>query len=364
MVTQIFVAMPFSQLREFALTALVGAGGALIAAMIGFPAPYLIGPALAVSLAGIAGLTLSIPKIVRNGCFIVIGISMGATVTPDILVAIKRWPLSFVMVMVTVTALLYVAAWVMQRFFHYDRTTAFLAASPGHLSYVLSLAADMRCDQRTVGISQSVRVLLLTISVPMIVTAFDLGGGDSVAQVIAMDLPMLLGILAVSTVIGMLFLRWKLPAALLLAGTLVSISTHVTSFATGGVPSWLIVPVYILLGANIGTRFCGISLLEVRTALVSGLVVTVIVSVMAAAMAGTVSYVLDIPLDAALIAFSPGGLETMAAMAVMLHADPTYVGAHHVLRLIFLSILMPFALGRDETGPGKSATGVEDRRDL
>ncbi|MCJ9753740.1 AbrB family transcriptional regulator, partial [Neorhizobium sp. BETTINA12A] len=54
-----------------------------------------------------------------------------------------------------------------------------------------------------------------------------------------------------------------------------------------------------------------------------------------------------VPLDAALIAFAPGGLETMSAMAVMLHADPTYVGAHHVLRLMFLSVLMPVVLGKE-----------------
>jgi hypothetical protein len=48
-----------------------------------------------------------------------------------------------------------------------------------------------------------------------------------------------------------------------------------------------------------------------------------------------------------MIAYSPGGLETMAAMAVMMHADTAYVGSHHVIRLLFLSVLMPLVMGKD-----------------
>lgn len=73
---------------------------------------------------------------------------------------------------------------------------------------------------------------------------------------------------------------------------------------------------------------------------------TVLVCAVSAAIALAVSSLLDVPLGAALIAFAPGGLETMAAMAVILNADPAYVGTHHILRLIFLSVLMPFVLSR------------------
>jgi membrane AbrB-like protein len=153
--------------------------------------------------------------------------------------------------------------------------------------------------------------------------------------------------LAVSALFGLLFMRWNFPAALLLGGVVVSIATHVTGFVSGGVPDWLLVPTYVILGSVIGTRFCGVSITDLRTAFVAGGVVTVVVIVLAAAIAGGVSYLTGVPLDAALIAFAPGGLETMSAMAVMLHADPTYVGAHHVLRLMFLSVLMPIVLGKD-----------------
>ena len=339
--------MSLLELRTFVLTALIGTAGALAAIFAGFPAPYLIGPALAVTIAGLFGLKLAVPMMVRNVCFIIVGISMGATVTPEVIVAARTWPLSFVMVLFAIFILLFSSSWVLQRFFRYDRTTALLASSPGHLSYVLSLAAETRCDVRTVSIAQSVRVLALTITTPLIVSGLGLVETDAVVFAEAMSLPFFVATLAASVLVGLLFLRWKFPAAVLLGGVAVSIATHVSGLVSGGAPNWLLVPTYIMLGSLIGTRFSGVSLGEVRSAFVAGAVVTVVVSVLAGAIAFGISHFLGVPLDAALIAFAPGGLETMSAMAVMLHADPTYVGAHHVLRLLFLSVLMPVLLGKD-----------------
>jgi len=51
-----------------------------------------------------------------------------------------------------------------------------------------------------------------------------------------------------------------------------------------------------------------------------------------------------LPLMQLLIAFAPGGVETMAAMSVLLDADPAFVAAHHVLRLFVLTALVPIVL--------------------
>jgi uncharacterized membrane protein AbrB (regulator of aidB expression) len=46
------------------------------------------------------------------------------------------------------------------------------------------------------------------------------------------------------------------------------------------------------------------------------------------------------------MAFVPGGVEAMAAMAVLLGADPAFVAAHHVMRLFMLTALVPLLIGR------------------
>ena len=45
-----------------------------------------------------------------------------------------------------------------------------------------------------------------------------------------------------------------------------------------------------------------------------------------------------------IIAFAPGGLETMIAMGTLVNADPSYVAIHHISRIFFLSFLVPFLI--------------------
>ncbi|MFN7101215.1 MAG: AbrB family transcriptional regulator [Pseudorhizobium sp.] len=339
--------MSFPEIRVFALTALIAAAGAALAHLLAFPAPYLVGPAVAVTVGGLAGLDLRIPVLARNASFVIVGLSMGTGLTPEIFVAARTWPLSFLMVPVAIIILLYVATWILERFFGYDRTTALLAASPGHLSFVISLAADTRSDLLAVGVIQSVRVLALTLTVPLIVDVLGLVRPEEIVANPSMGLVPLAASFAFAVVLGLVLQRWKTPAALLLGGMIASGATHITDFVVGDLPAWIMIPTYALLGAMIGSRFSGASLKAMRTAFVAGAVVTIVVVALAAAIAALVSWLTSVPVDAALIAFAPGGLETMAAMAVMLNAQPTYVGAHHILRLLILSALMPYVLRRD-----------------
>ncbi|WP_183793729.1 AbrB family transcriptional regulator [Allorhizobium borbori] len=335
-----------AEFRAVALTVLFGALGASGAWYLGAPAPFLIGPAVVVMVAGLAGAKLTVPHKLRNACFLLIGISMGASVTPEVIVAAKRWPLSFVMVIVMVTVLLYVAAWILQHLFRIDRKTALLASSPGHLSFVIGLSADSKADVPMIAVIQSVRVMALTLAVPPILSALGMATPGSSGPQVAMELPVLAIVTAVAVGLGLLFTRWHFPAALLLGGVAASAIPHVSGFISGQVPVWIMNPVYIIIGALIGTRFSGVSIAAMRTAFIAGAVTTVVVTIMAAACAAFVSWVTGVPFNAALIAFAPGGLETMAAMAVMMHVDTTYVGSHHVIRLIFLSFLMPWVMGR------------------
>ncbi|KQQ56516.1 ammonia monooxygenase [Rhizobium sp. Leaf311] len=333
-------------LLSYALTALIGGIGATVAFALAVPAPFLCGPALAVTFAGLLGLRLSIPTLLRNAAFVIVGISMGTSVTPDVIAAAQTWPLSFLAVLATVVVLLYAAYWIL-RGFGYDRTTAMLGASPGHLSYIISLTAETRSDLATVSVIQSVRVLALTLAVPLIVEYLDLIGLEPAILPAPMHPAILAATVAASLAVGWIFLRWRFPAALLLGGVAVSITTHITGMTSGGVPSWLSQPTYIVLGSLIGTRFSRASLRDMRKAFVAGGVVTIAVMLLASIIAVLVSKLTGVPMNAVMIAFSPGGLETMAAMAVMMHADTAYVGSHHVLRLLFLSVLMPLVMGRD-----------------
>ena len=42
-----------------------------------------------------------------------------------------------------------------------------------------------------------------------------------------------------------------------------------------------------------------------------------------------------------IVAFAPGAMDAMLALALTLHIDPIFVGAHHLARFVFVSIATP-----------------------
>lgn len=340
-----------NEIRISALTLAAGAIGALVAFLLHFPAPFLTGPAIFVTCAGLFGFKTGIPNSLKNVCFIVIGVSMGSGVSPEVLQTAKSWPLSFIMMFVNVLAVYAVAYLILRRLFGYDETTSKLAAAPGHLSFVLGLGADTRADLASVVIVQSIRVLALTLMVPLIVAIMHL---ESTSQPVfrqSLGLITLAVCFALSFLTGKLFIRLKVPAAYLLGGFAISAAGHFSGEIAGAVPQWLAIPAYVAMGSLIGSRFSGVSMGMLRSAVVAGVFVTLAVVVVSAVTAMFVSSATGLPINATLIAFAPGGVETMAAMAILMGADTTYVGAHHVLRLLFLTVILPATIRRRAERP-------------
>ena len=51
----------------------------------------------------------------------------------------------------------------------------------------------------------------------------------------------------------------------------------------------------------------------------------------------------------------------MAAMALIMHADPTFVAAHHVWRLVILTFMAPVLLGGAE-GNDDAHSGKDNKK--
>jgi uncharacterized membrane protein AbrB (regulator of aidB expression) len=50
---------------------------------------------------------------------------------------------------------------------------------------------------------------------------------------------------------------------------------------------------------------------------------------------------MQLPVAEVMIAYAPGSVDAMMLLALALHLDPVYVGAHHVARIILVSMTMP-----------------------
>ncbi len=322
--------------------------GAFVFHLIGFPVPALTGAALAVSVAGLLGARLPMPTAVRDVIFCLLGINIGAGVTPDMLRSAVQWPLSIAILAGALVLSMTLAQISLHRLFGYDRRTATLAAAPGHLSYVLSIAAsDTRLDVPMVAVSQSIRVLFLTLCVPGLVTVVFGATGQVVLPDDVMTPFGIVGVLAATLALGVVFGWMRLPAAFLLAGMATSMLGHGSELTPGRLPDWMVAVSLIGMGALIGSRFSGVTWAQLRRAFGAGLWVTLINIVVTVAVVALIAFSLDVPLALGIVAFAPGGVEAMAAIAIALGLDPAFVAAHHVARLLLLTVLVPVLTARD-----------------
>jgi membrane AbrB-like protein len=101
------------------------------------------------------------------------------------------------------------------------------------------------------------------------------------------------------------------------------------------------VPGFVVLGALIGTRFAGATWRHLGQVAVPALVAFVIAMCVSVGGAALVTSVLHLPFGLTLLAFAPGGLETMTLLAFALSLDPAYVAAHQVARYVAMVLFLP-----------------------
>jgi len=327
--------------RSLVTLALAVVGGAVCYAL-DLPAAWLAGSAVLVAGASLAGVQTGLPGWLRNVTFVVLGVSMGAGVTPETVARIGDWPVSLGVLLVTVAAVTASVTLFLRHRHGWDRDSALLAALPGALSYVVAAAAQRGADVRKVVTSQSIRLMFLVAVLPIVI-----GHGEpaaTAARAQTVDLVELAIMLAVGGVAGLLAERLRVPAGLLAGAFGASAALHGAGLVSAVLPAWLAIPAFTVLGAFVGTRFSGADLgmlVRVAWSSVGALVIGLAVAVAGALVAVWAS---GQPVGDALLAFAPGGIEAMTGLAYLLHADPAFVAIHQLARFIAIALTLPLVL--------------------
>lgn len=328
-------------------TLAAGGIGAWLGHVIGMPAYVLAGPALFISLLNVFPVRFGVDCLVRDAAFLLIGIAIGSGVDATAVDAFVKWPVAFLILVVVLFVTLRVSSMVLGRVFGFEARAAVLAATPGHLSFVIATGAALKLDVARVACVQAVRLLSLTLAVPFVALAFGVEvDADLVPGGSTMPIFQFFALLVSAFVVSRIFLHLQVPAAILIAGLVVSVFAHLTGVVSGVIYQPLALLCFVTVGALIGTRFSGIAFAQLRRALFAGLLTTFLAVGLAALAAMLVSWLVGMPSTQVLVAFAPGGLETMVAMGAMLGANPGFVVACHVGRLLLLSILVPVLLAR------------------
>ena len=330
-----------------ALTLAIGAAGGALAALFGLPAAWLVGATLAVTAAALGGVPIRLPPALRSLGFAVIGLSMGSRATGETLALAAQWPLSFVGLLLSIAATMALSILYLRRVHGQDMATAVLATSPGAMTVAAALLAAGHGNASQVVVIQSVRLLALVVAVPVAIgfAPGDPAGAAPPAALLATG-PALALMIAMALASGAAFERLRVPAAFLVAGLATGLATHVTDLLPGAFPDWLLIPGFVVTGASIGARFQSISAAQIRDAARAALVVVVITTGISAGFALLFAALLGQPFGQVWIAYGPGAVEVMAAMALTFDYDATYVASHHILRIVLLGFGMAWFLSR------------------
>src|SRR5258707_7166023 len=152
-------------LRHLAETLAIAAAGGAMLGLSGVPAGWLSGSILAVAGAALIGRPMLIPTLLMRAIFVLIGISLGAVVTPETLHGMATYPLSIGVLLLAMTLISIGGAGYLRLIHNWGKVDAYLAAAPGGMSQVLALGAEFGGDLRAIAIVQSIRVVMLAAGV-------------------------------------------------------------------------------------------------------------------------------------------------------------------------------------------------------
>ncbi|HML14732.1 MAG TPA: AbrB family transcriptional regulator, partial [Xanthobacteraceae bacterium] len=227
------VPSPTLRVRSLRLaeTLLIGAVGGTALGLAKFPAGWLSGAIIAVAIAAIARRPVRVPQLLGQAANIVLGISLGASVTPDSVARMSSWPASLAVLALAMACGSAVVVFYLHKVHDWDVLSALFASSPGGLSQALALAAETGADLRSVAMVQAMRVLVLSAGLPLCFAAFGITGSrpilnPAVATVASMEE---LSLLVVAAVVGALVAyRLRFPGGLLVGAMAASGVLHAT----------------------------------------------------------------------------------------------------------------------------------------
>src|SRR5712672_2383466 len=299
-------------------TLAIGTAGGALFLLLNLPGGLISGAMIAVGGAAIAGRPLTVPPIVTQTVLVLLGISLGSLVSRQLLQHVGAYPLTIALLALATFCSTFGSSVYLQRVHGWDQTSAFLAGSPGALSQITMLAIEKGADVPAIAVVQTMRVIILTAA-----------------------LPLLLALTAASVAAALLLRLIRFPASWMFGAMIGSSILHGTGLIDGGLPPWVRGVALVGIGALIGSRFARMKtrtlLGHVRAALGSFAIAIAISAVFVAVIALTT----HVRFADIIVAFAPGAMDAMLALALTLHIDPIFVGAHHLSRFVFVTITTP-----------------------
>ena len=326
------------------LTIAVATLGGMGFVWLNIPGGAISGAVISVALLSLTGHAHGLGLLLRAVGLSMVGVAVGGIVGPDTFSNMAAYPVSVAAMVLCVAMMTAVATLIWVYVMKWPFSSALLASVPGSMSYIVAVSITMGRDAARIAVVQMSRVVFLVTLLPLIV-AWEMSGRVLKPAAPVFDpLHITLIVLALGMAGGWIMDRLGSTGGFILGGMFVSAIAHYSGFAPARAPDWVMNAGQIIVGAWTGSRFSDFDW-KLFWRIIAGTTLavgsTMLVSI---AFAATAAYMLNVSFSAALIGYSPGGLEAMVVLALAMGVDPIFVTAHHFARYFIINASLPFII--------------------
>ena len=323
-------------------TLVIGTAGGLLFLWAELPGGLISGAMTAVGIAALAGRPLAVPAVLTQSVLLLLGISLGSLMSQQLLQHMSSYPLTIGLLALATFCSTFGSSLYLQRMHGWDQTSALLAGSPGALSQITILAAEKGADVAAIAVVQTMRVIILTAALPLVLAVTGIAPTAPMAIASLIASPLELTVLVAAAIAVALLLRLaKFPASWMFGAMVASAVLHGTGLIEGGLPPWMRNVALVGIGALIGTRFSRIGKSTLLSHINAGLGSFAVAIAISAIFVTVIVLSTNVRFADVVVAFAPGAMDAMLALALTLHIDPIFVGAHHLSRFVCVSITTP-----------------------
>jgi membrane AbrB-like protein len=310
----------------------------------GVPGAILLGPMLCGMAFGVGGAKVRLPRplfVMGQG---VLGCLIAHSITATFLGQIAQsWPGMALSVAATVVASGLVG-WVLARYGLLPASSVAWGASPGAASAQVAMAAENGADARLVAFMQYLRVICVVATASLASTWLAGAAAPAPNRVpvpVASDALDPLGLavtLAVALGGSWLGQRLRVPTGGLLVPLVIGAVLNATGSVPISPPDWLLVAAYAGIGWYIGLQFERETLLRSLAAVPQLLLASFAVIALCSVSAWLLTRFEGTDPLTAFLATTPGGIDSVAVIALHGGADTPYIVAVQTLRLLVVLV--------------------------
>lgn len=332
-----------------ALTLLLAYAAARLCVWLDTPIPWMIGPLLATSLVSVVGAPTASWNPLRNAGQWVIGCALGLYFTPAVgaLVVGLWWAIALGIVWALALGVGF-GAWLRRvhagRLPGVDtrqlRCTTYFAGAIGGASEMTLIAERQGARTDLVAAAHSLRVLLVTLTIPFAMQAWGVSGLDltlPAAREVHTPGLLLLGVLTALCGWGMQRLGRANPW--FMGSLLLTMVITLGGLTLSALPGWLTAAAQLVIGVSLGVRFTPAFIHTAPRWLGSVALATFVMMALCAGFGGVLAWLTGLHPATLLLGTSPGGIAEMAITAKVLQLGVPMVTAFQVCRLVAVLVL-------------------------